>query len=213
MIGSLRGRLLARSGAGELLIEVHGIGYWVRATAPTAAAAGPVGSEAFVHVHHVVREDAELLYGFATDDERRTFEALLRAHRVGPALALAILDVHRPEALRRAVAFDDVDALRLVPGVGPKTAVRLLVELKSKLDLPEAEAPPEAGAGQPQPGASALDDVRSALTGLGYSAEEIRQATAELPADGEAEDLIRQALLFMAGGRSHRRPGPRSAQG
>ena len=145
MIGSLRGELLARTPDAELVVEVSGVGYRVQATPRTAAAAGALGSEVFVHISHIVREDAQTLYGFSTLDERRTFEALIGARGVGPSLALSILAVHHPDALRRAVAEDDVDMLCLVPGVGPKTAVRMLVELKSRLDLPEVEAPARNG--------------------------------------------------------------------
>ena len=116
MIGSLRGRLLHR-GAGEVHIEVGGVGYLVVVSPTTAVALGNEGDEVFVWVHHHVREDAQTLYGFASRDERVTFEALLGAHGVGPSLALGILSVHAPLALARLLADDDVAALCLVPGV------------------------------------------------------------------------------------------------
>ena len=137
MIGSLRGRLLHR-GAGEVVVEVGGIGYVVVVSPTTVVALGEAGDEVFVWVHHHVREDAETLYGFSTRDEKVTFEALLGAHGVGPSMALAILSVHAPAALVRILADDDVAALCLVPGVGKKTAARLLVELKSRLDVPDS---------------------------------------------------------------------------
>ena len=201
MIGSLRGVLLARSPDAELVVEVSGVGYRVQATPRAAATVGELGSEVFVHVSHLVREDSQTLYGFSTLDERRTFEALIGAHGVGPALGLSILAVHHPDALRRAVADDDVDLLCLVPGVGPKTAVRMLVELKSRLDLPEVEAPPGAD------GASAAtsqqddarSDVRAALDGLGYGAEEIKSVLSGMPADDDAGSLLRDALRRLAG--------------
>lgn len=201
MIGSLRGRLLARSPDAELLVEVSGIGYRVQATPRTAAAAAQTGSEVLLHVSHIVREDAETLYGFSTLDERRTFEALVGARGVGPALALSILAVHHPDALRRAVAEDDVDMMCLVPGVGTKTAVRLLVELKSRLHLPEADAPPSADGAPavPAAGDDARADVRAALDGLGYGAEEIRGVLAELPEGGDPGRLLREALRRLAG--------------
>ncbi len=201
MIGSLRGVLLSRSPDAELVVEVSGVGYRVEATPRTAASAGDLGSEVFVHISHIVREDAQTLYGFLTLDERRTFEALIGAHGVGPTLALSILAVHQPDMLRRAVAEDDVDMLCLVPGVGPKTAVRMLVELKSRLDLPEVEAPP--GAEGPAAASAAHDDartdVRVALDGLGYGAEEIRGVLAVLPAGDDAGPLLREALRRLAG--------------
>jgi Holliday junction DNA helicase RuvA len=201
MIGSLRGTLLARSPDAELLVEVSGVGYRVQATPRTAATAGEVGSQVFVHVCHIVREDAQTLYGFSSLDERRTFEALIGAHGVGPSLGLSILAVHHPDALRQAVASDDVDLLCLVPGVGPKTAVRMLVELKSRLDLPEVEAPPGADGAQAATTAQddARSDVRSALDELGYGADEIKSVLTELPAGDDAGPLLREALRRLAG--------------
>ena len=201
MIGSLRGVLLSRSPDAELLVEVAGVGYRVQATPRAAAGAGDVGSETFVYVCHIVREDAQTLYGFSTLDERRTFETLIGAHGVGPAMALSILAVHDPDGLRRAVATDDVDMLCLVPGVGPKTAVRMLVELKSRLDLPEVEAPPGAGGARAAPTAQddARADVRSALDALGYGVEEVKGVLAELPAGDDAGLLLRDALRRLAG--------------
>ncbi|HEX6420849.1 MAG TPA: Holliday junction branch migration protein RuvA [Acidimicrobiales bacterium] len=202
MIGSLRGRLLHR-GAGDVLVEVGGIGYVVVVSPTTAVALGDVGDEVFVWVHHHVREDAETLYGFATRDEKVTFEALLGAHGVGPSMALAILSVHAPPALVRILADDDVAALCLVPGVGKKTAARLLVELKSRLDVPDSGIPPAvAGAGAPAAAGSAVVvDVREALAGLGYTADEIRAATADLADDGDAAAMLRRALQRLAGAR------------
>jgi Holliday junction DNA helicase RuvA len=203
VIGSLRGRLLHR-GAGEVLLEVGGIGYVVVVSPTTVVALGEVGDEAFVWVHHHVREDAETLYGFGTRDERVTFEALLGAHGVGPALALAILSVHSPPDLVRILADDDVAALCLVPGVGKKTAARLLVELKSRLDVPEAGPVPGVGGGVAVASAgerTATTDVREALAGLGYGPDEIRAATAELIDDGDAAAMLRRALQRLASAR------------
>ncbi|MXZ54497.1 MAG: Holliday junction branch migration protein RuvA [Acidimicrobiaceae bacterium] len=201
MIGSLRGQLLSRSPDAELLVEVSGIGYRVQATPRTALTAAQMGSEVFLHVSHIVREDAQTLYGFSTLDERRTFEALVGARGVGPTLALSILAVHHPDALRRAVATDDVDMMCLVPGVGTKTAVRLLVELKSRLHLPEADTPPGADdvAAVPAAHDDARTDVRAALDGLGYGTEEIKGVLAELPAGDDAGRLLREALRRLAG--------------
>ena len=101
MIGSLRGRLLDRGPDGELLIEVGGVGHRVQVTPSTSVTIGELEGEVFVHTHHAVREDSETLYGFATVAERRVFESLISAHGVGPALGLAVLSVHGPDALRR----------------------------------------------------------------------------------------------------------------
>lgn len=203
MIGSLRGRLLHRS-ASEVLVEVGGIGYRCIVAPGTAVAVGEVGTEVLVHVHHHVREDAQALYGFASLDERTAFEALLGAHGVGPALALAILAVHSPEALRRALADDDVAALCLVPGVGRKTAARLLVELKSRLDVPDpdpaATAVAASGSGNGHGPPPVRAEVREALAGLGYGPDEVRDALAALPDDhdGDTSALLRVALRALA---------------
>jgi Holliday junction DNA helicase RuvA len=200
MIGSLRGALLDRS-AGEVLVEVGGIGYRITVTPSTSVDLGPLGADVFVHIHHHVREDAQTLYGFATRDERVAFEALIGAHGVGPSLALAILSVHSPSQLRVALAADDVPALCMVPGVGKKTATRLLVELKSRLDLPgvvDLAAVADPAANGRAAVASPINDVRDALTGLGYGPDEIRDVLADLPADGEAGELVRAALQRLA---------------
>lgn len=204
MIGSLRGRLLHRA-SDEVLVEVAGVGYRCSVSPSTVLALGAVGDEVFVHVHHHVREDAQTLYGFAALDERVAFEALLGAHGVGPALALAILSVHSPDALRRALADDDVAALCLVPGVGRKTAARLLVELKSRLDVPDLDPAGTAiaahahgngnGSAPPTPRA----EVRDALAGLGYGPDEVRDALAALPDDvADPAALLRTALRSLA---------------
>ena len=201
MIGSLRGRLLDRGPDGELLIEVGGVGHRVQVTPSTSVTIGEVDGEVFVHTHHAVREDSETLYGFATMAERRVFESLISAHGVGPALGLAILSVHGPDALRRAVAEDDVAALCLVPGVGKKTAARLVMELKSKLDLPEGEiAVPSGDSGQASASGDSRADVRTALEGLGYGADEIHAVLVDLPTEGDVGGLLKDALRRLASG-------------
>lgn len=204
MIGSLRGTLIervARPGGGvELLVEVGGVGY--RTVAPATSFSAPVGASVFVHVHTHVREDAIVLYGFATREERSCFEALIAAHGVGPSVALALLSVHRPAALARAVATDDLDALTLVPGIGRKTAARLVVELKERLgaDLDGADLEVVAATGATG-GPSPRSDVRAALASLGYGADEIRLTLAGVPDDGSVEEQLRLALRDMAANR------------
>ena len=201
MIGSLRGQLLERTSDTELLIEVGGLGYRVQVTPSTAVSLGSSGGEVFVHTHHAVREDSETLYGFATIDERSIFELLISAHGVGPALGLAILSVHGPTALRLAVAQDDLTALCLVPGVGRKTAARLVMELKSKLDLPSGDMVPIVGDGTAAsaPGGP-HSDVRAALESLGYGPEEIHAVLVDLPVEGDTSQLLRDALRRLASG-------------
>lgn len=195
MIGSLRGVVLDRLPPAELLLEVGGVGYRVTVASATLAGARP-GQPLLLHVHTHVREDALVLYGFPSADDRRCFEAVLGAHGVGPALAMAILSAHSPDALRRAVAAGDADALTAVPGVGRKTAARLLLELQSRLDLPAGDAGADPG-----PGAGARAEVRAALAGLGYGADEVHDVLRALPDDGTVEELLTTALRQMAGAR------------
>ncbi len=199
MIGSLRGTLVDHADEGEVLIEVAGIGYRVVVTPITEVELGEPGGEVFVFTHHHRREDIEALYGFRSADERRCFEALIGAHGVGPSLALAILAVHDPTALRRVLADDDDAALCLVPGVGKKTAARLLIELKSRLDVAVTDAvvssSADRAAGVP---ANPRADVRDALANLGYGSDEITEAIRALPDEGESGDLLKLALQQLA---------------
>ena len=200
MIGSLRGTLLDR-GADEITVEVGGVGYRVTVSPTTAVSLGDHGAEVFCWVHHHQREDDVTLYGFATKDERGCFEALLGAHGVGPALALAILSIHTPIALARILAEDDIGALCLVPGVGKKTAARLLIELKSRLSVPDLDGPTMVPGSPSTSGPDARGDVRGALSELGYSEPEIREVMADLPPDGDAGVLLRDALQRLAAAR------------
>lgn len=210
MIGSLRGTLAERRPRGEhaaeLLVEAGPVGYRVVTSAATAALLGDLGTEVRVQVHTHVREDAIVLYGFGSGEERACFEALIAAHGVGPGLALTLLAVHSPRALRHAVASDDLDALTMVPGIGKKTAARLVIELKARLDadLPALDGVPASGvpsAVNGDGGAAQRRDVRQALEALGYGAEEIRMVLPALPPDGAVEDLIRAALRELAAAR------------
>ncbi len=196
MIGSVRGAVLDRHGA-ELLVEVRDLGYRVQVT-PATAAESTVGEEVFLYVHHHRREDAEVLFGFVNADDRRVFETLIGTHGVGPALGMAILSVHDPAALGEAVATDDVAALCLVPGVGRKTAARLLVELKSRLTVATIDVT-SGGGGSPLGGEmSVRGDVREALVGLGYAGDEIARVLSDLPEGDDTGDLLREALRRLA---------------
>ncbi|MCY3786879.1 MAG: Holliday junction branch migration protein RuvA [bacterium] len=197
MIGSLRGRVLDRL-LDELLVEVGGVGYRVTVGDSALRAAGSVGTEVLLYVHHHVREDAETLYGFGSLVELRCFEAMLGANRVGPSLALAILGVHDPAALQRLLAAGDIDALCLVPGVGAKTAQRLLVELQARLGVADFAA---TAAGVGPSGDGVHSDLRAALGQLGYRDDEVSRAVAGMPADGDVSELLREALRQLTGTR------------
>lgn len=203
MIGSLRGVVLERSPSGTVLIEVGGVGYRVTVPASSMAALGEPGAPTFLHIHTHVREDAIVLFGFASRDERQCFEHLLGAHGVGPSRAIDILSALSPTALRRALATDDVDALCTIPGVGKKTAARLLLELKAKFgDLDDigggTELAAVGAAGLPT---SARAEARAALAGLGYGVEEVREVLRDVDDDAPVEDVLRAALKQLAASR------------
>src|SRR6266511_4322967 len=189
MIASLRGRLADVLPDGAV-IDVGGVGYRVFLT-PKALASLARGGEVLVHTVTYVREDALALYGFLSADERHVFEQLLGAGGVGPKLALALLSVHSPDALRRAVNAGDADALTLVPGIGRKGAARLILELKGKFGDGGLELPSEPTA------RPAYAEVREALAALGYAPTEVKTALESLPDDAGAlptEELLRLAL-------------------
>ncbi|MEV4752463.1 Holliday junction branch migration protein RuvA [Streptosporangium sp. NPDC049248] len=183
MIASVRGQVtvIAPDGA---VVEVGGVGVLVHCT-PGTLATLRTGEEARLATSLVVREESLTLFGFATDDERGIFEMLQTANGVGPKVALAMLAVHTPNALRVAVATADVKALTRVPGVGPKGAQRIIVDLKGKLGTPE-EAVNAALNGR----AAApvwRDQVHSGLVGLGYSVRDADEAVAAVEPRAEAE--------------------------
>jgi Holliday junction DNA helicase RuvA len=199
MIGSLRGTVIERVADGQVLVETAGVGYVVHVTPRVLAELEPT-SPVFLHIHHHMREDHQTLFGFLQREERMTFQTLLAAHGVGPALALAIVGTHTPMALFDIVASGDTGALTLVPGVGKKTAERLMIELKNRLSLPVL---PQAGnEGHDSHTGSVVGAVREALIGLGYSEGEAREALREIPAGLEREDMLRQALRALGSRRA-----------
>jgi Holliday junction DNA helicase RuvA len=201
MIGSLRGIVVERRPVGdhayELVVDVGGVGYRVLVSPRLAASVVPGDGEIALAVHTHVREGAIVLYGFSGPEERRSFELLLGAHGVGPSLALAIVSVHSPARLGEIITSADVEALTLVPGVGRKTATRLLVDLKARVDQIDLGAGGDGllgGGGVP----SAVADVSDALVQLGYASDEVRAVLRGLPSDQSAEDLLRLALRDLA---------------
>jgi holliday junction DNA helicase RuvA len=199
VIGLLRGNVVLHAAEGEVIVDVSGVGYRVSVTPVTAVSLMTKGSgaEATLFIHTHVREDAIVLYGFLHDDERRCFEVLLGSHGVGPSLALAIMAVLSPASLSTAVLEDDLDTLCTVPGVGRKTAARLLIELKSRLDLPDLSLE-IAGTSGGSTSRTSRAEARAALTELGYAPEEIRGALDGLRDDVGVEEMLRLALRELA---------------
>lgn len=170
MIAGLRGQIAAKS-VDALLVDVGGVIYRVGTSMTTVSEAGNVGDEIELKTHLVVREDMLALFGFASDEEMRVFETLIGVTGVGPRLACAVLNVLRPDTLQIAVEQGDADMLATVPGIGKKTAARLIVELRGKL--------PEAGFAFAAP-SSEDGDVVAALRALGYSLGEANVAVARI---------------------------------
>jgi Holliday junction DNA helicase RuvA len=185
MISRLRGTVVARTPAG-LVLEVGGVGYLVAATPRVTAR---VGEEAIVETHLHVREDALQLYGFASSEERELFELLLGVSGIGPKVALAIVSGSPPAELRRAIARDDLARFEAIPGIGRKTAQRVVMELKDKL----AQAEPAAAG---QAGGPLL--ARDALVELGWSVVDADRALADVDESLSIEEQVRTALKKAA---------------
>lgn len=189
MIGRLHGKLLEKNPP-QILIDVSGVGYEVDVPMSTFCNLPEVGGELTLHTHFVVREDAELIYGFATLAERAVFRALIKISGVGPKIALALLSGITVDQLKDAVDRGETGLLTKVPGIGKKTAERLVLELKGKLAGTGA-----ATAAVPTSGARA--DVAAALIALGYSEREAAAATKKLPEDCTVNDGLRLALKSL----------------
>jgi Holliday junction DNA helicase RuvA len=194
MIGSLRGSVLERNIDGSVLLEVGGVGYLVTVSNRVLAELEP-GTLVFLYVHHHIREEAQTLYGFTSRDDRSTFQALIATHGIGPALAVAILATHPPAALFDVVSNNDVAALTLVPGIGKKTAERLIIELRDRLSVPMLDV---SGGGS----VSVVADVRDALASLGYGTDEIRDVLRDVPTGGDSAALLRDALKMLGARRA-----------
>ncbi len=187
MISHLAGTVTALAPDGAV-IEVGGVGLLVQCT-PSTLATLRAGERARVATSLVVREDALTLYGFAADDERDVFELLQTASGVGPRLALAMLAVLTPDALRLAVAAEDVTTLTRVPGIGRKGAQRIVLELAGRLGAPGGGTEPGPAAGTARPGAEPWrEQVRAGLVSLGWQAREADQAIAEVMAEAATAD-------------------------
>jgi|TARA_B110000037_G_scaffold131598_1_gene149414 Holliday junction DNA helicase RuvA len=193
MIGRLKG-LLIESAPGQLLIDVGGVGYEVEISLTTYVQVLETEGPVTVHTHLVVRDDAHLLYGFASIGEREMFRTLIKVNGVGPRMALGILSGLDSASFARAVTGNDVKALTALPGVGKKTAERLIIEMRDKVDSFDV-----SGLDNPSTMTNnAIEDAESALIGLGYRPQEAARAVSRVrdPAE-DVESLIRQALKLL----------------
>jgi holliday junction DNA helicase RuvA len=195
MIGAVRGRLASKTPP-QLTVDVGGLGYELEAPMSTFYRLPAVGEEVRLLTHLVVREDAHVLYGFATEDERRLFRSLIRVSGVGPKIALALLSGISVAAFAQCVQNEDIASLTRVPGVGRKTAERLIVEMRDRLGAPPAAAGAAAGPAVASPEGEAYD----ALVALGYRPAEATRLlqAAGGPGSHSTEELIRRALQGAA---------------
>ncbi len=193
MIAHVRGTVAHREAA-SVIVDVNGVGYLVHV--PSSADVPARGQEVELRTTMVVREDSMTLYGFTDHAAQQLFDLLLGTSGVGPKLALAVLSTHRPSVVRQALASSDVDLLCAVPGIGKKSAQKLVLELKDKvggLDAPDIVLP--AGTSHGANGApSAVTDTRDALLQLGYGPAEVAATLADLDLDGDTSTLLRRAL-------------------
>ena len=190
MIASLRGRLTLKQ-APAIIIECSGVGYEVQTPMSTFLELPPTGDELFLFTHMVVREDAQTLYGFGTEEERALFRMLLKVSGVGAKMGLAVLSAMSVEGFRRCVEYEDSATLVKVPGIGKKTADRLIIEMRDRIDAPSAQQ----AATEVRVDAGAKSEAVDALISLGYKPREVQKLIGELDVDGKtAEDIIRLAL-------------------
>ncbi|MFO7170600.1 MAG: Holliday junction branch migration protein RuvA [Chloroflexota bacterium] len=196
MIASIRGKLIFL-GVDHAVIETGGVGFHIFAPRPVLSSLGEIGSEVLLYTYLHIREDALQLYGFANPDQRHLFESLLSVSMIGPKVALSLLSSGTTDELRMAIATGDTARLSRVPGIGKKTAERLVLELKGKIDIKGLPAP---GAATPAL-AAANAEVAEMLVSLGFSAAEAAQAINSLPADAPEDpaERLRLALRYFGG--------------
>ena len=200
MIGRLSGQLLEKQPP-ELLIDVNGVGYEVSAPMSTFYALPDVGEKVIIHTHMVVREDAQLLYGFSTQSERTLFRILIKINGVGPKLALTILSGITADEFIRCIHDNDAAALVRLPGIGKKTAERLIVELRDKVgaEAESSDTTSSPGLMSVSTVKSPIADAVSALVALGYKPNDASKMVRSIETEGmNTEEIIRQALQGMA---------------
>ena len=196
MIGRLSGRLIAKQPP-AIMVDVQGVGYEVDVSMNTFCELPVLDAPVTLHIHMAVREDGHFLYGFLSESERTAFRQLIKISGVGARMALAVLSGLNVDELAAAIARQDVACFTRIPGIGKKTAERLLLELKGKLDLVTGSAG-SLVAGQPM-ATDPLQDTIDALVALGYNAREAQSATKALPAGVSTTDAIRLALKQLSG--------------
>jgi Holliday junction DNA helicase RuvA len=195
MIGRITGTLLEKNPP-QITVDAAGIGYEIDVPMSTFYNLPATGERVSLHTHLVVREDAHLLFGFLTEDERAMFRQLLKISGVGARTALAILSGLSVGEIAQAVVMQDAGRLVKIPGIGKKTAERLLLELKDK--LPKTQLAGAARVGPDATTADASSDILNALLALGYSEREALGAMKQLPADAGVSEGIRQALKLLS---------------
>lgn len=200
MIGQLRGTILEKQPP-QLLLDVHGVGYEIDAPMSTFYKLPDVGQEVTLLTHFVVREDAQLLYGFYSSEERMLFRTLLKVNGVGPRLSLTILSSLDPDEFVRCVVNNDTASLVRVPGVGKKTAERLIIEMRDKLSTWQQGSTKElnfAVSGETSSRNHLVQDAVSALIALGYKPQEASRAVSKVDDSVlSSEEMIRRALREM----------------
>jgi Holliday junction DNA helicase RuvA len=196
MIGSVRGRLTAKQPP-RIIVECRGVGYEIETPMSTFLDLPPVGAEVFLHTHLQVREDAQSLFGFGTEEEKHLFRGLLKVSGVGAKMALAILSGMGVADFHRCVLHEDSGMLIKIPGVGRKTAERLIIEMRDRIDQ-HAATPSAASGGRSGP--DARSEAFDALVALGYKPQEVKRLLGQLDVeDKTAEDIIRSALRQAVG--------------
>jgi Holliday junction DNA helicase RuvA len=191
MIGRLRGTLVDKSEA-SVTVDVAGVGYIVAVTPRTLSGLPPLGEEAVLHTHLHVREDQLALFGFDTQEDKELFALLLGVSGVGPKVGLAMLATLTPDQLRMAVVSGDTAALTAVPGIGKRSAEKLMVELRPKMELALESAT----------GTGPMAEVREALASLGYAPDEIRDTLATMSQELSVEDMLKRSLQQLGRGRT-----------
>lgn len=194
MIGSLRG-VLAHKQAPTIIVECNGVGYEVETPMSTFLELPPTGDQVFLHTHLLVREDAQVLYGFSTEDEKALFRALLKVSGVGAKMALAVLSAMGVGDFQRCVEYEDAATLVKIPGVGKKTAERLIIEMRDRVEKLHASNGPKTVTIETNARSEAVD----ALIALGYKPRDVNKLVGEFDTEGmSAEDIIRKALKQVA---------------